>query len=284
MKTSQPGPAQPSATPDTAALIAAASPPVGPLGAAFAVLRKHAPAVLTIAALLLVWQGLVWSGRWSALYVVPPSAIVKSLREMALNGELMENLSVSLYRILAGFGVGAGIGLTLGLALGLSRLLDRMFSPIVAAIYPLPKLAILPLLVFWFGMGEGSKVALIALGTFFYACLNTYTGVRLVDPILIKAARNLAASRAQIVRTVILPGALPMTITGLKLAAGYSLALIVAAEMIAANTGLGHFVLLSGQFLQTDRLMAGVVVFGILGILANLIMDLAERWLAPWRH
>ena len=240
--------------------------------------------MLTLAALLLLWQALVWSGRWGALYVVPPSAIVKALIELAVSGELWENLSVSLVRILSGFGVGALIGLGLGLALGLSRLFDRMFSPIVAGLYPLPKLALLPLLVFWFSMGEGSKVALIAFGTFFYACLNTYTGVRLVDPILIKAARNLGASRAQVIRTVILPGALPMIITGLKLAAGYSLALIVAAEMIAANSGLGHFVLLAGQFLQTDRLMAGVVVFGLLGILANLLMDLLERWLAPWRH
>jgi len=234
--------------------------------------------------ILAFWEVAARLGWSDDLWISSPAEIWSALVTMTMSGELFVNVVASLYRVGIGFLIGAGIGLFLGLLLGWSKRLEDLLLPVVNALYPLPKLAILPLLVFWFGIGEGSKVALIALGTFFYVCLNTFTGCRIIEPALIKVAAMYKASPLQLWRFVLLPSALPMIMTGMKLAAGYALALVVAAEMIAAQNGLGRMVLLAGQFLQTDKLMAGVLMFGALGVGFYALIDWMESKLAPWRQ
>lgn len=236
------------------------------------------------AAILIVWEIAARFGWSDDLWISSPAEIWSSLVQMTMSGELPVNVLASLERVGIGFLIGSGIGLFLGLLLGWSKRLEDLFLPVINALYPLPKLAILPLLVFWFGIGEGSKYALIALGTFFYVCLNTFTGCRIVEPALIKVAAMYRATPLQLWWFVLLPSALPLIMTGMKLAAGYALALVVAAEMIAAQDGLGRMVLLAGQFLQTDKLMAGVLMFGALGVGFYALIDWMESKLAPWRR
>jgi NitT/TauT family transport system permease protein len=239
--------------------------------------------VSVFAVILSVWEIAAQLGWSDNLWISSPSEIWSALVVMTLSGELLTNVLASLQRVGFGFLIGAGVGLLLGLLLGWSKHLEDLFLPVVNALYPLPKLAILPLLVFWFGIGESSKIALIAFGTFFYVCLNTFTGTRIVEPALVKVAAMYKANTLQLWWYVLLPSALPMIMTGMKLGAGYALALVVAAEMIAAQNGLGRMVLLAGQFLQTDKLMAGVLVFGALGVGFYSLIDWMEAKLTPWR-
>src|SRR4030095_6440532 len=171
-----------------------------------------------------------------------------------------------LERIALGFGLGALAGVTVGLAIGVFSLLDAIGNPVIAATFPVPKIALLPLLILWLGIGEASKVAVITLGVFFPMAINTYTGVRHADPLLIRAAVSFGAGRWSLVRKVMLPSALPMIFAGLKLGAGTALLLLVAAEMIAASTGIGFLVLNAQNLMETTTLMVGIVVLSLLGL------------------
>ena len=193
------------------------------------------------------------------------------------------SLAASLYRILAGFFIGSLVGLAVGLVTGTSALMDKIGTPIVNAIYPIPKIALLPLFILWLGIGELSKVTIIALGVFFPVAMNTYSGVKNVDTLLLKVAASFNASWWMTMKSVVLPNALPMIFAGLRLAAGTSLLLLVAAEMIAAQVGIGALILHYGDLMITDRLMAGVIVLSLLGLVFNLILQFLERKAIPWK-
>jgi NitT/TauT family transport system permease protein len=157
-------------------------------------------------------------------------------------------------------------------------------QPLIAATFPIPKIALLPLLILWLGIGEPSKVAVIALGVFFPMAINTYAGVREADPLLVRAAVAFGAGRWSVIRKVILPSALPMIFAGLKLGAGTALLLLVAAEMIAADSGIGFLVLHAGNIMDTTKLMVGIVVLSLLGLLSHWALARCERLAVPWRH
>ena len=167
------------------------------------------------------------------------------------------------------------IGLAVGLFTGTSALIDRIGSPIVNALYPIPKIALLPLFILWLGIGELSKVTIIALGVFFPVAMNTYSGVKNVDPLLIKVAVSFNATRWMTLKKVVLPAALPMIFAGLRLAAGTSL-------LLAAQEGIGALILHYGDLMITDRLMAGVIVLSLLGLVFNLLLQWAENRAIPW--
>ena len=154
---------------------------------------------------------------------------------------------------------------------------DRIGTPIVNALYPIPKIALLPLFILWLGIGELSKVTIIALGVFFPVAMNTYSGVKNVDTLLIKVAVSFNASWWLTMKSVVLPSALPVIFAGLRLAAGTSLLLLVAAEMIAAQEGIGALILHYGDLMITDRLMAGVIVLSLLGLIFNLGLQWLEH-------
>ena len=189
----------------------------------------------------------------------------------------------SLERIALGFGLGALAGVAVGLAVGVFSVLEAIGNPIIAATFPVPKIALLPLLILWLGIGEASKVAVITLGVFFPMAINTYTGVRHADPLLIRAAVSFGAGRWSLIRKVMLPSALPMVFAGLKLGAGTSLLLLVAAEMIAASSGIGFLVLNAQNLMETTRLMVGIVLLSLLGLASHWLLTRLERVAIPWK-
>ena len=239
--------------------------------------------VFSILCLLVIWELICQSGIVSSLFLPAPTAIISALLQMIADGEIGMSLAASLYRILAGFFIGSLVGLAVGLVTGTSALMDKIGTPIVNAIYPIPKIALLPLFILWLGIGELSKVTIIALGVFFPVAMNTYSGVKNVDTLLLKVAASFNASWWMTMKSVVLPNALPMIFAGLRLAAGTSLLLLVAAEMIAAQVGIGALILHYGDLMITDRLMAGVIVLSLLGLVFNLILQFLERKAIPWK-
>ena len=239
--------------------------------------------IVSILCLLAIWELICQSGVVSSLFLPAPTAIISALLQMIADGEIGVSLAASLYRILAGFFIGSLVGLAVGLVTGTSALMDKIGTPIVNAIYPIPKIALLPLFILWLGIGELSKVTIIALGVFFPVAMNTYSGVKNVDNLLLKGAASFNASWWMTMKSVVLPNALPMIFAGLRLAAGTSLLLLVAAEMIAAQVGIGALILHYGDLMITDRLMAGVIVLSLLGLVFNLILQFLERKAIPWK-
>ena len=244
--------------------------------------QKTYPAWISFAAiafLLAVWEIICSTGLISSLFLPAPSAILTALGKLITSGEISRSLTASLYRILLGFALGSIIGLLVGLVTGTSALMDRIGTPIVNALYPIPKIALLPLFILWLGIGELSKVTIIALGVFFPVAMNTYSGVKNVDTLLIKVAVSFNASWWLTMKSVVLPSALPVIFAGLRLA----LLLLVAAEMIAAQEGIGALILHYGDLMITDRLMAGVIVLSLLGLIFNLGLQWLEHKIVPWK-
>jgi len=236
-----------------------------------------------IVVLIALWQAVCMTGWVSELYLPAPSSILKIGWEMAVSGEIAVNLQASLQRIGWGFAIGGAAGIVIGLLTGFSRLAEAVGNPLIYSLYPIPKIALLPLIILWLGIGEVSKITIISLGVFFPVVINTYSGVKSVDPLLIKVAVSYRTSRMNLVRKVVLPAALPVIFAGLKLAAGTSLLLLVAAEMIAAKEGVGAMILHYGDLMLTTKLMVGVLVLSLLGLTFNRILEWLEHRLIPWK-
>jgi len=240
--------------------------------------------LVSLFAMVAVWEGVSRLGWVSSLFLPPPTAVLGEALRMLGTGELARHLGVSLVRIGAGFALGAGMATALGLVLGTSRVAEAVGNPLIAATYPIPKIALLPLMILWLGIGEAPKIVMIALGVFFPVVINTYAGVRDTDPLMVKAARSLGASRGQVVGKVLLPSALPMILAGYRLGAGIALLLVVSAEMINATTGIGFLILNSGDLMLTGKLMVGLVLLSLLGLASTGGIRLLERYLVPWRQ
>ncbi len=236
-----------------------------------------------IVALILLWQAVCMTGWVSELYLPAPTSILKTGWEMAASGEIMVNMQASLQRIGWGYAIGGAAGIGIGLLTGFSKLAEAVGNPLIYSLYPIPKIALLPLIILWLGIGEISKITIISLGVFFPVVINTYSGVKNVDPLLIKVAVSYRTSRMNMIRKVILPAALPVIFAGLKLAAGTSLLLLVAAEMIAAKEGIGAMILHYGDLMLTTKLMVGVLVLSALGLLFNRVLERLEQKLIPWK-
>ena len=244
----------------------------------------HWVALLGLGTLLLLWELCSSLGYINQLFLPAPSAICLALVNLLLEGEIAAGLTASLTRIILGFLLGSVLGLLVGLLTGTSALADRLGTPLVHALYPIPKIALLPLFVLWLGIGELSKVTIIALGVFFPVAMNTYAGVKNMDPLLLKVAASFNAGWLMTLRRVILPAALPMIFAGLRLAAGTSLLLLVAAEMLAAQEGIGALILHYGDLMLTDKLMAGVIILSLLGLGFNLLLRWCEKKAIPWKN
>lgn len=252
--------------------------------AGFLVRREHRLLrVLALLALLLAWEAIARLGWVPVLFLPSPVGVLAEAAEMLRSGELLGHLASSLSRLLVGFAIGAALGVVVGVAVGFFAMAEAVGTPVIAATFPIPKIALLPLLILWLGLGEPSKVAVIALGVFFPMAINTFTGVRAADPLLIRAAVAFGARRWSVVRKVVLPSALPMIFAGLRLGAGTALLLLVAAEMIAVESGIGFLVLHAGNLMQTTKLMVGIVVLSLLGLLSHWSLGRLERLAIPWR-
>jgi len=219
-----------------------------------------------------------------ALFLPSPVGVIEETVDMARSRQLLVDLGASLRRLVAGFTLGAGAGIAAGVVVGFFSLAEAVGQPLIAATFPVPKIALLPLLILWLGIGEMSKVVVIALGVFFPMAINTAAGVRQADPLLIRAAVSFGAGRASLIRKVVIPSALPTVFAGLKLGAGTALLLLVAAEMIGAESGIGFLVLQAGNLMETTKLMVGLLVLSVLGVLSHWSLDRIERFVLPWRH
>jgi NitT/TauT family transport system permease protein len=235
-------------------------------------------------ALVAAWEAVGRLGLVSPLFLPPPTAVLGEAGRMLVRGELARHLAVSLVRVGVGFAFGAAAGTVAGLLLGTSRFVEAAGNPLIAATYPIPKIALLPLMILWLGIGEAPKVAMIALGVFFPVVINTYAGVRDTDPLMIRAATSLGAARGQVLRKVILPSALPVILAGYRLGAGIALLLVVSAEMINATAGIGFLILNAGDLMLTGKLMVGLALLSLLGLGSTWALRVIEAYLVPWRE
>jgi NitT/TauT family transport system permease protein len=234
--------------------------------------------------LLVLWEAAARVGLIDVRFFPAPSTIIMQLVLLARSGELELHLWASLQRLLWGFLLGGIPALLLGLAMGLYRPVRIAIDPLVAATYPVPKSAILPLVLLIFGLGEMSKVVMVALGVFYPILINTVAGVRNIQPIYLDVGRNFGATGWQVFRTIALPGALPNIMAGVKLGIGMGLILIAIAEMIGAREGIGYMIWNAWQILAVDTMYVGLMVIAILGFLFNLILDAVEQLVVPWRN
>ena len=233
--------------------------------------------------LLLVWEALVWIKVVDARFVPAPSTIFQAAWQMTLSGELWEHVRTSLVRLGAGFFIGAVPGVAIGLVMGLNRYVRAALDPIVAATYPIPKIAILPLLMLAFGIGEASKIAIIAIAVVYLALINTMLGVMTLDRIYFEVARNYGAPWRKLFSRVIIPGALPHIFTGLRLSLGVSLIVIVGAEFVAAKSGIGYLIWTSWESLVIEKMFVGIIVITVLGVVFTTALKEVERLCIPWR-
>jgi len=252
-------------------------------GGGFAPERRRLAAWVAFAVVVVIWQVALSLGLVSAVFLPSPWSILVALADLALSGELWRHLSVSLLRIASGWAIGTVAGLALGIAIGLYSLARAIGLSFVSALFPIPKIALLPLLILWLGIGEPSKVATIALGVFFPTVIATFSGIDAVPRGLIRMAQSFGMPMPAILAKIVVPGALPSIIAGARVSAATALLLVVAAEMIGAQEGIGAFINTTGNLMQTDQLMAGVVVLAVLGLLVGGLLSAVERWLLRWR-
>jgi len=240
--------------------------------------------VLSPLSLLLLWELLARAGIVDTRLLSSPTLIVQSLVPLLVSGELLHNTLVSVQRIIAGFIAGSVPGVLLGVAMGLSPLVRSAIEPMVQATYPIPKLAIMPLILLVFGLGETSKIFTIAIGVFYLVIINSMAGVLHIEKIYMDVAKNFGASRKDYYLTVALPGALPMIFTGLKLGMGMALILVVAAEMSAAKAGVGWMIWRAYDMFAIEQMFVALIVLSVLGYLFSIALDISERWIIPWKR
>jgi len=238
---------------------------------------------IAFAAVLLLWQVAVGSGLISPVFLPSPLSIVLALQHLIATGELWRHLGASLGRIGVGWAIGTAAGLGAGLAIGLFSPARAVGVPVISALFPIPKIALLPLLILWLGIGEAPKIATIAAGVFFPTVIATFSGVDSAPRTLIRMAQSFDLPVRAIVWKIILPAALPSILAGCRISVSTALLLVVSAEMIGAEFGLGAFLLAQGNLNRPDELMAGVVVVSLLGLGFGALIGLAEKAFLAWR-
>lgn len=257
---------------------ATAPRPAAPLG-------RHTLLALSWAApvlLVVVWEILAQSG-WLSPQVLPaPSKVLRTAAKLARSGSLGVDLGISLLRAAAGFVIGGSVGFLLGVLVGFSRLAEALIDRSVQMIRAIPFLALLPLVIVWFGVGEAEKIFLVSLGVAFPIYINTTLGIRQVDPKLIELGRVQDLSTAQLIHRVILPGALPSILTGVRYALANAWLALVVAETIGAQSGIGFLAMDAREFLRTDVIVLTIVIYALIGVAADSIARLLERRLLAW--
>ena len=245
--------------------------------------RERILGVASPIALLVVWEVAARLHIIDTRFFPAPSSIIAVMIDMLRSGELVTNTLVSLRRLALGTLIGGVPALILGIAMGLNRWVRAVFDPLVAATYPIPKSAILPLALLIFGLGEGSKIFMVALGVFFPVVINATTGVLEINRIYLDVGRNYKASRWNTFWTIALPGALPVIMTGFKLGVGIGLLLIAIAEMIGAKSGLGFMIWTAWETFSVEQMYVGLFMIAIIGFVLSVALNELERLIIPWK-
>jgi len=240
-------------------------------------------AILSPVLLLLAWELAVAIEQIDARFFPPPSRIFHTLAAMVASGEMASHLGISLQRVAIGFLLGAVPGVIIGLAMGLLPLVRAAISPLVDATYPIPKIALLPMFIMIFGIGEESKYAIIATSVIYLVLINTESGVRNLEKIYLDVGKNFHASRKMMFLDIALPGAMPMIVTGLKLGMGIALLVIVAAEFVGAKSGIGYLIWTSWQTFEVEKMYVGLLIMAILGFVSTILLNAFERFAVPWK-
>lgn len=259
------------------------SRPVPFRGGGFVARQRRGMGVLVFVVLIAFAEWGTRTGFISALTLPRPSDVVLTFQELYQSGMLFKHLIPSLTRLVVGASIGAGLGIAVGVFIGLFSLVRAGLVPLVAAIFPIPKIALLPLFVIWFGIDEASKYALIAFGTFTPTVVATYAAVDNVDRTLIRMGQSFGLSWRSIVRKIVLPGAMPGILSGLRISLTIAIILLVAAEMLGAEFGIGAYILQAGSLYDLERLFAGVVILSVLGVLVSAGIAMVERRVLRWR-
>jgi ABC-type nitrate/sulfonate/bicarbonate transport system permease component len=239
---------------------------------------------LSVVIVIAIWEIVVrWRGI-APIFLPAPSSIAYYLWQMIADGTMEFNLGVTLLRIFVGFLLAAVTGIALGLLMGMSRVVYRVADVWIAALYPLPKISLIPLLIIWLGSGEAYRIVISAVTAFFPIVMSTYSGIRQADRGLIKAAKDLGANTRQIQFKVVIPAAMPSILSGLQLGMGVTIILIVAAEMIggSSQSGMGYLLISAGQVLETEKVFAALVVLALMGAVIMKLQQWIDRKIAPW--
>ena len=239
---------------------------------------------LTVVAFVAGWEAFVDLRGIAPIYLPAPSSILEYLLRMIADGYMGFHLGVTLLRIFAGFAVAAVAGVLVGVVMGMSRIAARVADPWIAALYPLPKISLIPLLIIWLGTGETYILTISAISAFFPVVISTFSGIRQTDPGLVKAARDLGANQRQVQMKVVIPAAVPSITAGLQLGMGVTIILVVAAEMIGGSnqSGMGYLLINSGQVMETEKVFASLVVLAVMGAVIIKLQQWADRRIAPW--
>ncbi|HVR63361.1 MAG TPA: ABC transporter permease [Polyangia bacterium] len=245
---------------------------------------KFARAVALPLVCLVVWEIVCRTGRVSPAVLPAPSRVARKWIEYLVSGELPRDAISSLSRIAVGFLIGGGLALPLGLWMGARPHVYEAVNPIVQLLRPIPPIAFIPLSILWFGLGNPPAFFLISLGAFFPVLLNTVAGVRGVDSIYLRAARSLGASEGALFRRVLLPGALPQILAGIRVGIGVAFIVVIVAEMIAVNEGLGYRILEAREFFWSDKILAGMITIGLLGLCIDAGVSRLNARLLRWQR
>jgi sulfonate transport system permease protein len=232
--------------------------------------------------LIVVWQILAQAGIITTRILPAPTQIVDAAIRLLQSGELVRNVGISLWRATIGFLIGGGIGLGLGVLNGVYVPAERLLDSSLQMIRNIPHLAMIPLVILWFGIGDQARIFLVTLGVFFPIYINTFHGIRSIDPNLIEMGRVYELSRRKLFWQIILPGALPNVLVGLRYALGLMWLTLIVAETIAANSGIGYMAMNAREFMQTDVVVLSILLYALLGKLADVAVRILERWWLPW--
>lgn len=256
------------------------------VGEAKRLAAKRRDRIISVASpigLLLAWEVAARLGFIDVRFFPAPSTIIGVLVHLAQTGELMENVLISLQRIFLGFLLGGIPGVVIGIVMGISRPVRAFVDPLISATYPIPKSSILPLILLIFGLGEMSKVVMVAIGVFYPIAINATAGVLQISPIYLDVGKSFKASRWDTFRTIALPGALPFIMTGVKLGMGLALILIAIAEMVGARSGIGFMIWSAWETFSVGTMYAGLFVIALIGFILSLILNEVERRVIRWK-
>jgi NitT/TauT family transport system permease protein len=251
-----------------------------------ALLRALGTLLLALAlpvGLLAMWQWLSQTGRINDIFFPPPTVIAETSWRLITSGDLLQQSWVSAVRIVVGFMLGAVPGVAVGLGIGLSRAVRIALYPTITALYPIPRIAVLPLVILVFGLTEESKLFMVAFSVFFLVVINTVAGVRSIDPVLFDVARSFRASRWRTYLSVALSGSLPFIVAGAKLGIGFAFIVSIGTEFLIPGDGIGSLIWRSYQVLDMDTMYVGLAATVVLGWMLIVIVDLLERLLIRWR-
>jgi ABC-type nitrate/sulfonate/bicarbonate transport system permease component len=248
--------------------------------------RKYGDLALGGTAVILflaLWEWAGTSGAINPLFTSSPSRVVNAFFRLSADGELGHDVIVSTQEFVYGFGLAIIVGIPFGILMGWYRTFNAVLEPFVNFFYATPRVALLPLMIIWLGIGINSKIAIVYLGAIFAILINTITGMKTIDATLLKAARSFGASDIQIFKTVALPGSVPFILGGIRLGLGHALVGIVVGELYAATAGVGYLIAVAGNTFQTDKVFVGIVIIAGAGMLLTAIFKRIEDHYESWR-